>query len=746
MENCICSQKIYRSFCATIIVLSLSACSDGVSVNDVETNTATLSDPTTSGPGTPVPIITTEITPAPTTSSPNAPAPIITTDITPAPTTSTSSTPEPITDTPGAPEPTPSEPSAPELTPSAPTSPEPIANEASAPEPVAIEPSAPGPIANESSAPEPAAIEPSAPEPPVNEPSASEPVANEPSAPEFAAIEPSAPEPIANEPSAPEPTTAQPAPPPLINISREEAVRFLVQSSFGPTEKDISDVQSLKYDGWIAEQMTIRPVFWLDRLEGIRERDSDDNAFRWHLPGLFWEGAIEGNDQLRQRVAWALTQIIANNVVSEVNHARPELFAYYFDIFQRHAFGNYEDILYEVSLSPSMGLFLTHINNEKENLETGTVPDENYAREIMQLFTIGLVNLNSGGVPIGGDTYTTEDVKGLAKVFTGLGFSNNSFGRSSPRDVDSSRSPMVGYPDFHEFTPKRFLTANISDTNSAEESVAEAISYLVKHRNTAPFISKQFIQKLVTANPTPAYVRRVSAAFTTGRFETPAGDVVGTGRHGDMAAMITAILLDENARNATRATNTATFGKAREPVLRQSQWARSFKDNQGRNLNEDPPILLQQAINDTGQTPLHARSVFSFFRPGFVLPDSQTAEAGLVSPEMQILTGSTVFGYLQTMSNLIVATQLEAQNLSFFEPDYRAPLALANDAEQLADYLNSYMVYGTLTDEVRTRVINGINATSIQGLSGEERQNALRNRVETALMILIASPEFNSQR
>ena len=113
---------------------------------------------------------------------------------------------------------------------------------------------------------------------------------------------------------------------------------------------------------------------------------------------------------------------------------------------------------------------------------------------------------------------------------------------------------------------------------------------------------------------------------------------------------------------------------------------------------------------------------------------------------MQILTGSTVFGYLQTMSNLIVATQLEAQNLSFFEPDYRAPLALANDAEQLADYLNSYMVYGTLTDEVRTRVINGISATSIQGLSGEERQNALRNRVETALMILIASPEFNSQR
>ncbi len=537
----------------------------------------------------------------------------------------------------------------------------------------------------------------------------------------------------------PEPIV-EPEPVPLV-IERTDAVRFLVQAAYGPTEEDIADVLSLTYEGWLTKQMTIEPVYWVDRIEAINALET---AYRWHLSGLFWEGAIESEDQLRQRVAFALSQIIANSTVSDLNHGFPGFFAYYWDIFQRHAFGNYEDLLYDISLSPSMGLYLTHINNEKEDDSTGTAPDENYAREIMQLFSIGLVDLDMSGQTTGVESYTTEDVEQLARVFTGLSWDDGSFGGSLPTDETALTRPMVGFDDHHEFGDKHFLGSSISGTSTPEESVALAIAILLDHPNTAPFISKQFIQKLVTANPSPEYVERVSTAFSTGSYVTSSGETVGTGRRGDMAAMITAVLLDDEARDNS-AEDDFSFGKVRGPVLREAQWARTFRDDAGRDLNGVPPAFRSDwDDNGMGQTPLRSKSVFSFYRPGYVLPDSETAAEGLVNPEMQIYTSSTAYGYLHYMSKLI--TGPSSVWLEFFNPDYSAPIALAGNAVALTDYLNDIMVYGDLTDEVYARIINGIEATSIENLEGDELQEALRERVEIAMMIIISAPEYITQR
>lgn len=527
---------------------------------------------------------------------------------------------------------------------------------------------------------------------------------------------------------------------PTTSVTRTDAVRFLVQATYGPTDDDIDDVQDSNYEDWVAQQMSMDFVSWVDRIAVINESET---AYRWYLSGLFWEGAIEGQDQLRQRVAFALSQIIANNNKSDLNHARPEIFAYYWDIFQTHAFGNYADLLYEISLSPSMGMFLTHLNNEKEDIQSGTAPDENFAREIMQLFTIGLVDLDMAGQSNGVESYTTDDVQQLARVFTGFSWDDGRFGgRLGSRA--SSVIPMAGFDSQHEFGDKTFLGQTISGTSTPEESVALAIGILVNHPNTAPFISKQFIQKLVTSNPSGAYVRRVSTAFRDGRYTMPSGAVVGTGRSGDMAAMIMAILLDKDARNPSSA-NSASVGKVRGPILRQAQWARTFRDDEGRDINGVPPPFRADWTNTgMGQTVHQAPSVFSFYRPGYVLPDSDTADRGLVNPEMQMVTASTTYGYLQYMSNLI--TETDVRGLDFFKPDYTIPIGFANEASSLTDYLNEMMVYGTLTDEVYNRVISGIEATTIDGLTGDNLQEALRERVEIAMMIIIASPEYITQR
>ena len=476
--------------------------------------------------------------------------------------------------------------------------------------------------------------------------------------------------------------------------------------------------------------MSLEPIWWVDRLNYASTLQTN---YRWDLYTLFWEGAIDGEDQLRQRIAFALSQIFANNTISDIHHAKPQMHGAFWDLFQEHAFGTYEELLYDVSMNASMGLFLTHLGNKKADEEAGTVPDENYAREVMQLFTIGVVDLNDLGEPMGTESYNSDDVSGLARVFTGLAYARND---------DNSVAyhlPMVGVPDQHETGTKTFLGKGVTATTT-EESVREAVSILVNHQNTAPFVSKILIQRLVTANPTPAYVGRVATAFRTGTYLTPNGQSVGSGEVGDLAATITAILLDSEARDSTFSSAT-TFGKVRGPVLRKAQLTRTFREPTVRVVESElPEFRAWWADDGMGQTPLRSPSVFNFFRPGYVHSDGFTAAQNLVSPEMQIATPSTMTEYLKMMAELITGP-----TYSFFDLDLSAPIALAEQSDDLIDYLDELLVYGTMTSEVRQRIQSGLLAIPVEGLDGDDLSEALEMRVQLALLILTASPEYISQ-
>jgi len=279
------------------------------------------------------------------------------------------------------------------------------------------------------------------------------------------------------------------------------------------------------------------------------------------MQNSFWRNALSGEDVLRQRVAFALSQIF---VVSQANpDIKVRLASGYFDVLGRNAFGNFRTLLEEVSLSPAMGIYLSHLGNRKSDLATGRLPDENYAREIMQLFTIGLHELNQDGTvkldPADGtpmETYGVADIQGLAKVFTGFSWAGPD--TSGVRFVDrvvgiSDRYylPMQGYPQFHEPGPKSFLGRTI-DTTDPKDSLKQALDILFNHPNVGPFFGRLMIQRLVTSNPSPAYVGRVAAAFANN----------GKGVRGDMQAVIRAVLLDPEATNPPPPGIRSTVGCA----------------------------------------------------------------------------------------------------------------------------------------------------------------------------------------
>jgi uncharacterized protein (DUF1800 family) len=414
-------------------------------------------------------------------------------------------------------------------------------------------------------------------------------------------------------------------------------------------------------------------------------------------------------------------------------------------------------LLESVSLHPMMGAYLTHLKNQKADAATGRVPDENYAREVMQLFTIGLVQLNADGTPKAGtggaalETYTPADISGLARVFTGFSyacpawpatgcFSNGTSGGQS--DPDRWFKPMIGYPAFHSTEAKSFLGTTIAAQSTADPaaSLRVALDTLATHPNVAPFIGKQLIQRLVTSNPSPAYVAAVAAVF----------DNNGQGVRGDMKAVVKAVLMNPEAR-----VMSDTSGKVREPVLRLSAFMRAFphRSDTGayRVSNTDNPGT------SLGQTALRAPSVFNFYRPGFVAPGSQAASRNLVAPELQIASETTAAGYVNTMRDNISAgvglnnTTVNgvALNRRDLQYDYTAELALATDAVALVDRVTSRLTYGTAGAALKTEMTGAVNSIAIPASTGSNQaaiDTAKRNRVNTALLLTVASPEFVVQK
>lgn len=499
-----------------------------------------------------------------------------------------------------------------------------------------------------------------------------------------------------------------------------QAARFLVQASTGPTPADIARVQSLGYAAWLDEQFEMPRG--LTRWDWLKSKGFDAAANRNTQNGFdaaAWRALIASPDTLRQRVTLALSEIIVIGMDGLNTPWRAFAGAAWLDLLEAHAFGNLRTLLQAVSTSLQMGVYLTFRGNPKANAATGTVPDENYARELMQLFTIGLVELNEDGTPrlAGGqpvEAYTQDDVTGLARVFTGW---DQDLAGGNTDTPDYQRRPMTQVASRYETGAKTFLGLTIPAGTPATAALTATLDRLFAHPNVGPFWSRQLIQRLVTSNPSPAYVQRVSRVF--------ADD--GRGARGNLRAVVRAILLDDEARGtAARASTTA--GKLREPILRLTAWARAFaatspSDAWAIGNTGNPGTAL-------GQSPLRSPSVFNFFRPGYVPPGSAMAGLALVAPEFQLANESSVVGYLNYLQTTIASGRGDVR------ADYTAWLPLADTPATLVSQLDVLLAGGQLDMATRTTI-----GTAIGAMAGGT-DTARRNRVHAAILLVMASPEF----
>jgi uncharacterized protein (DUF1800 family) len=523
--------------------------------------------------------------------------------------------------------------------------------------------------------------------------------------------------------------------------SPTQSSRFLSQSTFGVTNNDINLLSSIGYSNWIDNQFT--------KSQSLH-RTYMDNAAAGLTNGLkglnqnyffesFWQQVANGDDQLRQRVTFALSEIMVISFQDSSVNNYPRGVASYYDTLASNAFGNFRTLLEAVSLHPMMGTYLTSIRNQKA---TGTsVPDENYAREVMQLFTIGLYQLNTDGSPVlvNGkpvETYSYADITGLAKVFTGFSWagpdkSNTRFFGGTP-DVNRDWLPMQGYPNYHSSVEKTFLgtTIPVQSVANPDASLKVALDTLFNHQNVGPFFSKLLIQRLITSNPSPQYISRVASIFNNN----------GSGVRGDMKAVVKAILMDSEARNDPN-LNTVSVGKIREPVLRLSQWIRSMNAKSATSRfrigNLDDPLT------GLAQTPMRSPTVFNFFRPGYVPPNSDIANNSLVSPELQITAETSVVGYLNYLKDIIQNGTGTARDV---KADYSALESLAPTPEALVDQVNLLLMSNQMSTTLRNQIISSVNSVSIPTNNAANAATAIKNRVYLSVYLTMASPEYLVQK
>lgn len=542
----------------------------------------------------------------------------------------------------------------------------------------------------------------------------------------------------------------------------EEASRFLVQAGMGADYELIQQVSQIGFSAWIEDQFTRAPVFHEPNVINFIVRENEGNGefvyisdFMWS----WWDVNIKGNDMLRQRVAYALSQVLVVSMVgSDVLEDSPWGLASYYDLLVKHAYGNYKDLLYDVTYHPVMGFYLSHAKNRKVDPATNRFPDENYAREIMQLFSIGLYELNQDGTrrkdADGNDipTYTNADIREFAKVFTGLTYDGThkpgvpwGLDPGDPGEILDEfefleseiffNNPMQVFEPVHETGPKQLLsytTVNGSFINGAipsgqttDKDIRDAIDNIFYHPNVGPFIGRLLIQRMVKSNPSPDYIYRVALAFNDN----------GQGVRGDMKAIIRAILLDPEARNRGY-LNEPTNGRLREPYMRYLHFTRAFNPTSSsgffQNEGEEAQFSFQQE-------PLSAPSVFNFYLPNHS-PLGPINDAGLVAPEFAITTASTS---VATM-NYWVGAAFYVTPLEIAEDAGEVEITLDLETEYalmeynpsaLVDRLDIILTYGSMSAASKAIILNALTQAQAQGIGVEDR-------VHLALYLFVNSPDF----
>ena len=507
------------------------------------------------------------------------------------------------------------------------------------------------------------------------------------------------------------------------------AARLLIQASFGPSTGSLAAVRAAGLEGWLDQQLALPPTYhrpyWTNVVLAYT------NVYADHKMLVWWDRAMSAPDQLRQRMAYALSQILVVSDAASTLEGEQECVLSYYDTLVQHAFGNYRDLLMAVTLHPAMGIYLSHLGNRKPDPAAGTFPDENYAREIMQLFTIGLWQLNpdgtrilTNGAPI--PTYSNNDISQFARVFTGLSYGSGNttyWWEFFWPEIYDLTLPMKMWSTYHDTDPKTLLRGTVLASNQPPmQDVEAAIDNLFQHPNTGPFITYRLIQRLVTSNPSTGYVARVAAVFANN----------GSGVRGDLAAVTRAILLDPEARDPALA-EAATYGKQREPYLRLVNLARAFEARATNGFYE-----LWYLDEMVGMQPMSSPSVFNFYSPDYS-PNGPVKDAGLVAPEFQITTAVTGINH---PNHVRTCTEQAINRWPGGGPNdvklyFTHELPLAGDPDALLRRLDLLLTGGRLRPEQHQIVREAIQKIAVTDPT---------NRVRMAVYLLTTSPEFCIQK
>ena len=521
------------------------------------------------------------------------------------------------------------------------------------------------------------------------------------------------------------------------NYAPADAARFLLQAQFAFKDADLATLNSKGYDGWLTAQFNATSqtgAQWLTA-QGHGTPDNNGNYFDGN-PGDFmaWRMLMTGDDQLRKRCALAVSEMMVASLNSIDGFWPPYVIAGYWDMLNANVFGNFRTLLEEVTLNPAIGKFLNTKGNLKEDPATGREPDENYAREVMQLFTIGLYMLNNDGTPktdlLGNknETYTQSDISNLARVFTGYDWDfskvtwQSGFESYDIPTTEFASARMALDPNEHSLLEVKFLGVTIPANTPGKDALKTALDTLFNHPNVGPFFARQMIQRLVTSNPSPAYVSRVADKFNNN----------GAGVRGDLKAVWRAILLDDEARTLP---NNTTAGKLREPMIRLAQFARTFDiySTTGKWGIYD----LSSSDWGLGQSPLRSPSVFNFFRPGYVPPQTAIATAGDVAPEFQLHNETTVAGFINFFTSVMRDGYYDVK------PDYTAMLAKVTDSQGLLDWMNLHLSANQVSPATIARIKAAIDARPITATSTDDNK---LDRICNCVLLLMTCPEYLIQK
>jgi uncharacterized protein (DUF1800 family) len=542
-----------------------------------------------------------------------------------------------------------------------------------------------------------------------------------------------------------------------------QAANFLQQAQFSSTQAEIANVRATTYAEWLNQQYAMalseKGYDWLVS-RGYKVAEGTYRFFDQTYPAdnMLWKQLMSAPDQMRKRVALALSEFF----VVSLNGSNFAWFsfanAHWWDLLCANAFGNFRSLLEEVTLNPAMGNYLNVKGNKKEDGK-GRLPDENYSREVMQLFTLGLYQLNidgsekrdGAGKPL--ESYSQNDVTNLARVFTGYRFDDtgstitvvtrNDGTTQNVRSAEFANRRMSFFSADHSTLDASFLGAQVPANTGGPESLKIALDTLFNHPNVGPFFAKQMIQRLVTSNPSPGYVRRVAEAFNNN----------GLNVRGDLKAVWSAILLDDEARNPQN-VSSLKFGKLREPMVRFIQWARTFNAKSAADAWKIGD--LSNNATRIGQSPLRSPSVFNFFRPGYVPPNTALASTKTVAPEFQLVNETQVAGYLNYMSGVIRngisvrrpdlpqnVTDAAEPLVADFVPNYVTETALALNAVALVDHINTVMCGGSITQSNAALMVTALNGTPLTSASTEAQK---LDRVAAAIYMAMVCSDYLVQR